>query len=60
MKGQREQDTEGRRRPYLKPEVKRVQLKPEEAVLGWCKISGNYGPVAANCKIIANCQGIGS
>ena len=25
--------------PYLKPEVKKVMLRPEEAVLGGCKIT---------------------
>jgi len=28
------------KKPYLKPGVKQVQLRPEEAVLGGCKISG--------------------
>jgi hypothetical protein len=32
------------KRRYMKPELKRVQLRPEEAVLGGCKISSNAGP----------------
>ena len=41
------------RRSYTKPAVKRVHLKPEEAVLGGCKISTSFGPTAANCGVIA-------
>jgi hypothetical protein len=32
------------KKPYTKPEVKQVLLKPEEAVLGGCKVSGTAGP----------------
>lgn len=35
------------KKPYVKPEVKRVMLRPEEAVLGSCKttkISGADNP----------------
>jgi hypothetical protein len=41
------------RRSYTKPAVKRVHLKPEEAVLGGCKVSGSFGPTAADCGVIA-------
>lgn len=34
------------RRPYRKPEVVRYPLRPEEAVLANCKISGTSGPGA--------------
>lgn len=37
------------KRPYTKPEVSRIPLRPEEAVLGACKISGVAGPTAADC-----------
>ncbi len=40
------------RRSYTKPAVKRVHLRPEEAVLGACKVSGSVGPAAANCGVI--------
>ena len=37
------------KKPYTKPEIKQVQLKPEEAVLGGCKVSGQFGPALSNC-----------
>ena len=35
----------GEKKRYIKPELKKVQLRPEEAVLGACKISSSSGPV---------------
>jgi hypothetical protein len=37
-----------------------VVLKPEEAVLGACKVAGQFGPTAGDCKPVGNCSGIGS
>jgi hypothetical protein len=48
------------RRSYTKPVVKRVHLKPEEAVLGGCKVTSQFGPTAVNCKPVGNCSGISS
>ena len=48
------------KRHYAKPSMKRVQLRPEEAVLGACKNQGIFGPTAGNCKPLGNCQGMGS
>jgi hypothetical protein len=45
------------RRSYSKPVMKRVHLKPEEAVLGGCKITTKFGPTAVNCKPLGNCSG---
>ena len=39
-----------KKKPYVKPEVKQVQLKPEEAVLAVCKLPGQYGPARQNCQ----------
>jgi hypothetical protein len=39
------------RKAYAKPAVKRVHLKPEEAVLGGCKSATSYGPIASGCSI---------
>ena len=36
------------KKPYTKPEVRKVTLTPEEAVLGSCKVS-TTGPAAASC-----------
>ena len=36
------------KRPYQKPELMQVPLRPEEAVLGNCKMSGTGGPGYGN------------
>jgi len=56
-----EQDRE--KRPYVKPEVKQVALRPEEAVLGACKASsgsGGSGPGGGNCRTPVPCSSLGS
>ena len=40
---------DGKRKPYRRPEVRQVPLRPEEAVLGNCKTSGTAGPAASDC-----------
>lgn len=41
----------GSKKPYSKPELKRVDLRPEEAVLGNCKMSISAGPGSgSSCK----------
>jgi hypothetical protein len=37
---------ESKKRPFTKPELRRIDLKPEEAVLGSCKMSASSGPGA--------------
>jgi hypothetical protein len=45
------QESRDRRNLYVKPEVKRVDLRPEHAVLGTCKITGASGPGAGgSCR----------
>jgi hypothetical protein len=34
---------------YTPPKLIRISLRPEEAVLGHCKISGSAGPATASC-----------
>jgi len=48
------------RKSYTKPAVKRIHLKPEEAVLGACKASGQYGPIGNNCAPAGPCSALGS
>jgi hypothetical protein len=36
--------------PYQAPVVVRVSLRPEEAVLGHCKIAGSAGPASPSCR----------
>jgi hypothetical protein len=39
------------KRPYTKPQVTQVPLRPDEAVLGFCKIGSASGPGApGNCN----------
>jgi len=45
---------------YEPPKVIRVSLRPEEAVLGHCKIVGNAGPVSGSCRSVVACRSIGS
>ena len=56
MKDQKRQKP--KKKPYTKPEVKRVQLKPEEAVLGGCKVNGQFGPAANNCLVPPKCNAL--
>jgi hypothetical protein len=47
--------------PYQPPQVVRVSLRPEEAVLGHCKVSGVAGPASASCRGgITPCRSHGS
>jgi hypothetical protein len=47
------------RKPYVKPEVRQVELKAQEAVLGFCKKTG-VGPLQAQCNSPSNCSTYGS
>jgi hypothetical protein len=51
---------DGPRRPYAKPEVRKVHLRPEEAVLGNCKAGTISGPGVPTCTMSGNCFSIGS
>lgn len=46
--------------PYQPPQVVRVSLRPEEAVLGHCKTSGAAGPVSGGCFSVVRCKTFGS
>ena len=37
------------KKAYEPPQVTKVSLRPEEAVLGACKITGSSGPVGRSC-----------
>jgi hypothetical protein len=49
-------------KPYEKPMVLRVSLRPEEAVLGHCKITSSGGPAsgAGSCTFPTPCPTPGS
>jgi hypothetical protein len=48
------------KKPYVKPEVTRFPLRPEEAVLGFCKSHNSPGSNGANCFIGGICSSPGS
>jgi hypothetical protein len=46
---------------YEPPKVIRVSLRPEEAVLGHCKVTGAMGPVgSSSCRSYVSCRTLGS
>jgi hypothetical protein len=45
---------------YQPPQVVRVSLRPEEAVLGHCKTSGSAGPASGGCRSVIVCRTPGS
>lgn len=45
---------------YSAPVVVRVSLRPEEAVLGHCKVTGSAGPAGASCRTPVVCRTPGS
>ena len=38
------------KKAYEKPVVRRFPLRPDEAVLGFCKSNGSAGPAAFGCR----------
>jgi hypothetical protein len=50
---------EMKKQKYEPPQVVTISLRPEEAVLGHCKISGSAGPVGGSCTTLF-CRSIGS
>jgi hypothetical protein len=50
-----------KKKPYIKPQVKQVILRPEEAVLGACKTTLIAGPGQTRCSLNGlRCSTIGS
>jgi hypothetical protein len=45
---------------YVRPQVVRVSLRPEEAVLGHCKVTGVTGPISGSCGSPLRCKTFGS
>jgi hypothetical protein len=48
------------KQPYTKPEVKQVPLRPEEAVLGFCKTETVGGPMQSACTSPIICTTVGT
>lgn len=40
------------KKPYVKPEIRKIDLRPEEAVLGNCKMQTAAGPMRSRCTLI--------
>ena len=47
------------KKTYETPRITKVSLRPEEAVLGACKIAGSAGPVGSSCNT-TKCRAQGS
>jgi hypothetical protein len=50
---------ETKKQKYEPPQVVTISLRPEEAVLGHCKIAGSAGPGMGSCFVLF-CSSIGS
>ncbi len=50
MKEEPAKRSERRKKPYQKPEVRQVPLKPEEAILGYCKAAAGGAGSGGNCS----------
>jgi len=48
------------KKKYEKPEAKRFPLRPDEAVLGFCKTNAASGPSSAGCRGARACSSPGS
>jgi len=56
----RQPGTRDDKKPYEKPVVTRFPLRPEEAVLGFCKSTSSTGPSGIGCQSVTNCFSKGS
>ena len=43
------------KKPYTKPEIQEVPLRPDEAVLGGCKTASVSGPAQHRCTLPSAC-----
>ena len=48
------------KKSYVKPEVKQIELRAEEAVLGACKSGATAGPGSGTCTVPTACSTVGS
>jgi hypothetical protein len=48
------------KKKYEKPEAKRFPLRPDEAVLGFCKTNAASGPTGLGCRGASRCSVPGS
>ena len=53
-------ENEQTKKAYEKPVVRRFPLRPEEAVLGFCKTNASSGPSGGGCRGVGSCLTPGS
>jgi len=54
MKDKKEPNSQRVKNTYQKPEIRKIQLKPGEAVLGGCKTASYAGPGSpTNCTVLS-------
>jgi hypothetical protein len=51
---------EGEKRPYAKPQIQEVPLRPDEAVLGGCKSTSVSGSAQHRCSVPTSCSALAS
>jgi hypothetical protein len=51
---------EGEKRPYVKPQIQEVPLRPDEAVLGGCKTASVSGNTQHRCDSPSPCSALTS
>lgn len=56
----RSDDEHDKRKPYEKPDISQVSLRPDEAVLGSCKTAAISGPGQAKCSVPSACSSLTS
>ena len=52
--------SEDTKKPYTKPQIQEVPLRPDEAVLGACKTASVSGPAQHRCNTTAACSALQS
>jgi hypothetical protein len=48
------------KKPYGKPVLRQINLRPEEAVLGGCKTAATAGLMQAHCNVPTTCPNLGT
>ncbi|HEY7172606.1 MAG TPA: hypothetical protein VH417_17255 [Vicinamibacterales bacterium] len=48
------------KKPYVKPDIQQVPLRPDEAVLGGCKTSSKSGSTQVKCSVPHTCSSLTS
>ena len=54
------EDTTPEKKVYEKPTLSEVPLRPDEAVLGNCKVAMVSGPAQGDCTSFVGCSSVGS